>query len=170
MRTEPDNCTPRPRPRPLPARASIAPSSPASRPFVLAALRALRLDPGCGCRTPQTRRKRPEKRSQRPQPRLDQFRRFRDDPGDLDGPHSAHSAGRPSACPTRARRTRPNKLQDHHKQSLYGFRGLPLCAVGIAVRSRMAICWGFSDRRSEPNCGRCGQRQSGPVGGGLKQV
>src|SRR2546423_13589356 len=51
-------------PCPLPARASIAPSSPASRPFVLAALRALRLDPGCGCRTPQTRRKRPEKRSQ----------------------------------------------------------------------------------------------------------
>lgn len=48
------------------------------------------------------------------------------DPGDLDGPHSAHSAGRPSACPTRARRTRPNKLQDHHKQSLYGFRGLPV--------------------------------------------
>jgi replication initiator protein RepSA len=79
MRTEPDNCTPRPRPRPLPARASIAPSSPASRPFVLAALRALRLDPGCGCRTPQPRRKRPEKRSQQPQPRLAKFCRFRDD-------------------------------------------------------------------------------------------
>jgi len=31
----------------------MAPSSPASRPFVLAALRALRLDPGCGCRTPK---------------------------------------------------------------------------------------------------------------------
>src|SRR5438874_13800949 len=65
MRTEPDNCTPRLLPPlPAPARVSIAPSSPASRPFVLAALRALRLDPGCGCRTPQTRRKRPEKRSQ----------------------------------------------------------------------------------------------------------
>jgi hypothetical protein len=34
--------------------ASIAKaSSPASRPFVLAALRALRLDPDCGCRTPK---------------------------------------------------------------------------------------------------------------------
>jgi hypothetical protein len=50
---------------------SIAPSSPASRPFVLAALRALRLDPGCGCRTSSPRRKRPIKRSQRPQTRLD---------------------------------------------------------------------------------------------------
>jgi hypothetical protein len=29
----------------------MAPSSPVSRPFVLATLRALRLDPGCGCRT-----------------------------------------------------------------------------------------------------------------------
>ena len=31
-----------------PAAASIAPSSSVSRPFVLAALRALRLDPGSG--------------------------------------------------------------------------------------------------------------------------
>ncbi|MDX6292854.1 MAG: hypothetical protein QOH50_1929, partial [Kribbellaceae bacterium] len=53
------------------------------------------------------------------------------DPGDLDGPHSAHSAGSPSACPTRARRTRPNKQQDHHKQSLYGFRGLPVGLVWV---------------------------------------
>jgi hypothetical protein len=73
MRTEPDNCTPRPRPRPLPARASIAPSSPASRPFVLAALRALRLDPGCGCRTPQPRRKRPENGHNNHNPALPNF-------------------------------------------------------------------------------------------------
>lgn len=49
---------------------SMAPSSPASKPFILATLRALRLDPGCGCRTPKTRRKRPEKRSQQPKPAL----------------------------------------------------------------------------------------------------
>ena len=35
---------------------SIASSSPPCRPFVLATQRALRLDPGCGCRTPKTRR------------------------------------------------------------------------------------------------------------------
>ncbi len=34
------------------AMSSIAPSSPSSRPFDLAALRTLHLDPGCGCRTP----------------------------------------------------------------------------------------------------------------------
>src|SRR5690349_22594027 len=39
---------------PVPTAASIASSSPASRPFVLAALRALRLDPDCGCRTART--------------------------------------------------------------------------------------------------------------------
>ena len=38
------------------------------------------------------------------------------DPGDLDGPPPAHSTGRPSACPTRARRTRPNEPQDHHNR------------------------------------------------------
>jgi hypothetical protein len=37
----------------FPAAASIAPSSPASRPFVLAALRALRLDPDCGDARPE---------------------------------------------------------------------------------------------------------------------
>ena len=59
MKTEPDNSTP-PTAPPAPARASMASSSPASRPFVLATLRALRLDPGCGCRAPKTRRIRPE--------------------------------------------------------------------------------------------------------------
>lgn len=38
------------------------------------------------------------------------------DPGDLDGPPLARTSGRPSACPTRARRTRPNELQDHHNR------------------------------------------------------
>jgi len=46
MKTEPDN--PIPLDAPLFPAASIAPSSPASRPFVLAALRALRQDPDCG--------------------------------------------------------------------------------------------------------------------------
>jgi hypothetical protein len=64
------------------------------------------------------------------------------DPGDLDGPQPAHSAGRPSACPTRARRTRPNKLQDHHKQSLYGFRGLP----SSASLTGCGKCWSRSCR------------------------
>src|ERR1700704_4512449 len=41
---EPDNCTP-PTVPPAPGWISIAASSPASRPFVLATLRALRLDP-----------------------------------------------------------------------------------------------------------------------------
>jgi hypothetical protein len=46
MKTEPDNSTWR---CPLfPAAVSIAPSSPVSRPFVLAALRALRLDTDSG--------------------------------------------------------------------------------------------------------------------------
>jgi hypothetical protein len=40
--------TPYPRWSPSLAVISIASSSPASRPFVLAALRALRLDPDCG--------------------------------------------------------------------------------------------------------------------------
>ena len=48
------------------------------------------------------------------------------DPGDLYGPWQTHTAGRPKACPTGARRRRPTQLQDHHKPSLYGFRGLPL--------------------------------------------
>jgi hypothetical protein len=47
MKTDPDNPIPLDAPL-FPAAASIAPSSPASRPFVLAALRALRLDPDCG--------------------------------------------------------------------------------------------------------------------------
>ncbi|MCA1702439.1 MAG: hypothetical protein LC808_03890 [Actinobacteria bacterium] len=52
MKTETDNLTPAYFPAAL-GWISIAPSSPASRPFVLATLRALRLDPDCGCRTPK---------------------------------------------------------------------------------------------------------------------
>jgi hypothetical protein len=46
MKTEPDN--PIPAMVAVPGGDQIASSSPASRPFVLAALRALRLDPDCG--------------------------------------------------------------------------------------------------------------------------
>src|SRR5215212_12127875 len=62
LETAPDNRTP-PMLSPFPITASIASSSPASRPFVLAALRALRLDTDCGCRTAPRRRERPEKRT-----------------------------------------------------------------------------------------------------------
>src|SRR5205085_11428357 len=55
---------------PAPGWISMAPSSPASRPFVLAALRALRLDPGCGCRAPKTRRKRQKNGHNNPKPAL----------------------------------------------------------------------------------------------------
>jgi hypothetical protein len=79
MKAEPDNCTP-PTARPVPGWISIASSSPASRPFVLTTLRALRLDPGCGCRTPKNAGNDQKNGHNNPQPRLDQFGRFRDDP------------------------------------------------------------------------------------------
>src|SRR3954454_8208379 len=62
LKTAPDNHTPAML-SPFPIAASIASSSPASRPFVLAALRGLRLDTDCGCRTAPRRRERPEKRT-----------------------------------------------------------------------------------------------------------
>ena len=38
------------------------------------------------------------------------------DPGDLYGPWQTHTAGRPKACPTGARRGTPTELQDHHNR------------------------------------------------------
>src|SRR5947208_16372 len=112
MRTEPDNCTPRLLP---PAR-----SGEGQYCAILASLQAVR--PRCAAgaapgprlrvphapNTPETTRKTVTTNHK---PRLDQFRRFRDDPGDLDGPNR---------CTARAGQRTPDSraAQKHHDDKI----------------------------------------------------
>jgi hypothetical protein len=52
------------------------------------------------------------------------------DPADLYGPWQTHTAGRPRACPTGARRGTPTELQDHHNR-----------VSTVSGDCRVADCW-----------------------------